>query len=87
MPLPAFRMKRYNRSKANPQRFYSANSPFVFCSAQMLLHGRGKPLPYGKRGADSPGIGGLIGASCRVVEDADPYDGGRVRCGFAGEWH
>ena len=45
----------------------------------MLLHGRGKPLPYGKHGADSPGIGGLIGASCRVVEDADPCEGGDGR--------
>ena len=31
--------------------------------------------PYAGFGADSPGIGGFIGASCRVVEDADPYDG------------
>ena len=27
-----------------------------------------------KRGADSPGNGSAVGAFCRVVEDADPYD-------------
>ena len=33
--------------------------------------------PYAKRDAESPGIGSRIGVICRVVEDADPYEGMR----------
>ena len=75
MPLPAFRLKKIQQIKGESAAFLFCEFAFCFCSIQMLLHGRGKPLPYGKRGADSPGIGGLIGESCRGVEDADPYDG------------
>ena len=31
--------------------------------------------PYAGCGADSPGNVVMVGASYRVVEDADPYDG------------
>ena len=33
--------------------------------------------PYAMRDAESPGIGNRIGVICRVVEDADPYEGMR----------
>ena len=49
-----------------------ANSARLPCIAWRNAEGVG---PYAGCGADSPGKVVMGGASCRVVEDADPYDG------------
>ena len=42
---------------------------------EYVLRGRFVNRPYAGCGADSPGNVVVASASCRVVEDADPYDG------------
>ena len=43
-------------------------------SFQIILRGRFVNRPYAGCGADSPGNVVMVGASCRVVEDADLHD-------------